>query len=230
MSEEKLPSTRNDINQFLQKAKATPPVRSKSRGRLLFAMDATASREPTWDHACQIQAEMFTQTATIGSLDVKLCYYRGFNEFHATAWFNNPTKLLEHMTSVRCLGGHTQMRKVLKQAIKETKNQKINALVFVGDCLEENVDDLCQLAGQLGLLGVPAFVFHEGHDAVAEKAFKQIAHLTSGAYCAFDAGSAQQLKDLLSAVAIYAVGGKQALENFSQKSGDVVKKLGYQLK
>ena len=45
------------------------------------------------------------------------------------------------------------------------KKQRVDALVFVGDAMEENVDRLCQLAGELGLNGVPIFLFHEGGDA-----------------------------------------------------------------
>ena len=121
------------------------------------------------------------------------------------------------MRQVHCEGGHTQIRKVLSHARKETGRQTVNALVYVGDCMEENVDALCQLAGELGLVGVPVFVFQEGHDARAERAFKEIARLSRGAYCRFDAGSAAQLRALLNAVAVYASGGRKALE--SAKSG-----------
>jgi len=82
----------------------------------------------------------------------------------------------------------------------------------VGDCMEENIDDLCGRAGELALLGVPVFLFQEGYDRNAERAFREIARLTKGAYCRFDAGSAAQLRELLSAVAVYAAGGRAALE------------------
>lgn len=95
--------------------------------------------------------------------------------------------------------------------------------------MEENVDRLCQLAGELGLLGVPVFVFHEGSEPRAQQAFKQIAELTRGAYCPFDATSAAQLRDLLSAVAVYAAGGQAALQDFSKKSSELVRKLTHQL-
>ena len=44
------------------------------RGRLIFALDATASREPTWDRACRIQGEMFEATAALGGLDIQLVF------------------------------------------------------------------------------------------------------------------------------------------------------------
>ena len=51
-----------------------------------------------------------------------------------------------------------------------------------------------------------------GAGATAERAFKEIARLTRGAYCHFDAGSAGQLRALLAAVAVYATGGRKALQ------------------
>ena len=201
----------------------------QERGRLMFAMDATASREPTWDQACQIQGEMFTETAALGGLDIQLCYYRGYGEFEASPWLSSPDKLLHRMTSVSCRGGYTQIEKVLRQAIEQTRQKKVQALVFVGDCMEEDVDRLCHLAGELGMLGVPAFLFHEGDEPLAQRAFKEISRLTRGAYCSFDATSAGQLRDLLSAVAVYAAGGQKALQNFSQGRGEVVRQLTRQL-
>ena len=232
MGTDKLPkkSSRSEVEAFLRKVASTPVVKSSTRlGRLIFAMDATASREPTWDHACHIQAQMFEETASLGGLEIQLCYYRGFNEFRATGWLTNTVDLQRRMTAVRCLGGHTQIRKVLRHAIEETTRKKADALVFVGDCMEENIDELCQIAGELGIHNVPAFLFHEGSNPVAERAFRQIARLTNGAYCPFDAGSAQQLRELLSAVAVYAAGGRRALEQFSKARGDKVKLLTRQI-
>lgn len=222
-------SSSSDIDAFLKKVAQTPAVKkSGQRGKLIFAMDATASREATWDHACQLQAEMFNETASLGGLDIQLCYYRGFAEFDVSPWFSNSPPLLKYMSAVTCLGGHTQIEKVIRHAITETKKNRINALVFVGDCLEEDIDQLSQQAGELSLLGVPVFVFQEGYDPVAMMGFRQLAKLTGGAYCSFDSGSAQQLKQLLSAVAIYAAGGYQALENFNKRQGKVILQLPHQ--
>lgn len=231
--DEKLPSTSSetDVDAFLKKVAAVPVVRpAGERGRLIFAMDATASREPTWDHACHIQAEMFKETAALGGLEIQLAYYRGFGEFQAGSWASSADALLRTMTGVRCLAGHTQIGKVLKHAIAETKAKKVDAMVFVGDCLEEDIDQLGQLAGELGLLGVPCFLFHEGRDEIAARAFQQIARLTGGAFCRFDAGSPRQLRDLLSAVAVYAAGGRKALADFSARTGGAAARLTHQVK
>lgn len=228
----KVPSrtTDNDVEAFLKKVATTPPSAAPGRGRLIFALDATASREPTWDRACQIQGQMFTETAALGGLEIQMAYYRGFGEFKATPWISTSGDLVRRMTAVYCLGGHTQIAKVLKHALAETEGKKVNALVFVGDCVEEDIDHLCNLAGELGMRGVPVFVFQEGSEVVATRAFKQIAKLTNGAHCSFDSSSAKQLRDLLSAVAVYAAGGRRALENFSRKAGGEVRLLANQVR
>jgi hypothetical protein len=231
----KLPSRGQEgeaaVADFLAKVARTPaPPRGEGRGRLIFAMDATASREPSWDRACQIQGEMFTATDALGGLEVQLVFYRGFGECKSSAWVSSGAALVRRMTGVFCLAGQTQIAKVLRHAIAEAKRRKVHALVFVGDCMEESVDELAQLAGQLGLLGIPAFMFHEGGDAAAARAFREVARLSRGAYCPFDSSSARQLRDLLSAVAVYAAGGRRALEDYGKRKGGVVLQLTHQVR
>ena len=227
---EKVPSSSSEIDEFLRKVEIAPrPVPSGRRGRLIFGMDATASREPMWDQACHIQSEMFVETAAHGGLDVQLCFYRGFREFHASKWVSAADQLHRFMGGVKCIGGLTQIARLLGHAINETRKSRVNALVFVGDAMEEDVDRLSDKAGQLGLNGVPAFIFHEGYNPIAERAFREIASLSGGAYCRFDASSAQQLRDLLAAVAVYAAGGRTALEDFSKTRRGVVAQLTHQV-
>ncbi|MGR6035239.1 MAG: VWA domain-containing protein [Candidatus Nitrosoglobus sp.] len=224
-------SSSTEVEAFLKGVATMPHIKPNGRlGRLIFAMDATASREPTWDRACHLQAQMFQETAALGRLEIQLCHYRGFKEFSASPWLRHSDALLAQMIAVTCLGGYTQIEKVLLHTRAEAQRQKVNALVFVGDCMEESVDRLCHIAGKLGILSVPAFVFQEGYDPVAEHTFRQIAKLTQGAYCRFDGNSAVQLRDLLSAVAIYTTGGRHALENFSQRQGGVALQLIHQIK
>jgi hypothetical protein len=223
-------SSDNDVAAFIQQMKSIAPSASDGRrGRLIFAMDATMSRQPTWDMALKLQADMFIEVKAIGGLDVQLIYFRSFDECRASKWVSDPEALARLMTSIRCLGGFTQIRRILTHARREAEQHKVNALVYVGDCMEEDIDHLAALAGELGLLGVPAFMFQEGRDAKAETAFREIARLTKGAYCRFDTGSAQQLRELLRAVAAYAAGGRKALEDFS-RGGSTGRLLLEQLK
>ena len=122
------------------------------------------------------------------------------------------------------------IERVLAHAIAENQKQRVNALVFVGDAMEEKVDRLCQLAGELGLKGVPIFLFHEGGDPVAAAAFRQMAKLSRGAYLRFDLASADRLKDLLGAVAVYAAGGYRALSAYGERKGGEVLRLTSQLR
>jgi hypothetical protein len=211
MNDRHLPrqSNRQDIDAFLDKVSNMRPHNSTAAaGRLLFAMDATASREPTWDHACHLQSRMFETSKACGGLAIQLCYYRSLNEFHCSAWHHHSDTLLREMNAVRCLAGHTQIEKVLSHALGQPE---LSATVFIGDAMEENSDHLRLLAGKLGLLGRPVFIFHEGRDAIARASFSDIARLSHGACCPFDINSPEQLRELLGAVAVYASGGYRAL-------------------
>jgi hypothetical protein len=202
-----------DIAAFIEKVNAvtTPRAAGQPAGRLLFALDATMSRQPTWDLACRLQAEMFEALAEAGSLQVQLLYFRGFGECRASKWVANPHALAKLMTGIECRGGNTQIGKVFAHARAEHKRGRINALVYVGDAMEEDIDRLAQKAGELGLLGCPIFVFQEGHEPLAERAFKEFARVSKGAYARFDANAPQQLAALLRAVAAFAAGGREAL-------------------
>jgi hypothetical protein len=134
------------------------------------------------------------------------------------------------MTDVYCRAGETQIGKVLQHAIAETGRRRVNAMVFVGDCVEESADALCGLAGKLGLVGVPVFIFHEGGEPVARQCFEEIARLTKGAYCPFDSSSADMLRDLLAAVAAFAAGGRLALEDFARKRGGAALLLTHRMR
>lgn len=207
------------VADFLAKVKAIAPAATTGRGRLVFAMDATMSREPTWDMALGLQADMFKAVKAVGGLDVQLVFFRGAGECRASKWVSDPDALARLMTTVSCMGGYTQIAKVLAHARQETEKKRINALVFVGDAMEEEIDELAGRAGELALHGVPVFLFQEGGDPKVTRAFEEIARLTKGATCRFDAGSAAQLRELLSAVAVYAAGGRQALEQLGSRTG-----------
>ncbi len=215
-------ATSGDVDAFLASVKKMPAA--SGEGRMIFAMDATMSRQPTWDSALSIQGQMFMAAK---GLTVQLVYFRGFNECKASGWVAEPKALANLMTKVDCRGGNTQIGRVLSHVKSASTKAKVNAVIFVGDACEENIDGLCQAAGEIGLLGVPMFMFQEGTDSTAEKAFKEIAKLTRGAYFRLDSGSPKILAELLGAVAAYATGGKKALE---AKGGQTARALLQQLK
>lgn len=203
-------SASGDIAEFVKRVGAMARPASGQQGRLLFALDATMSRQPTWDLACSLQAEMF-EAIPKGKLQVQLLYFRGFGECRASKWVVDATALARLMTGLQCRGGNTQISKVFAHARAEHAKRQINAVVYVGDAIEENVDSLAEKAGQLGLLGCPMFVFQEGQDSRVEAAFREFARLTKGAYARFDASAPRELAELLKAVAAYASGGRELL-------------------
>jgi len=206
-------SSSSEIAAFLEQVgRVARPAGAKGRGRLLFALDATMSRQPTWDLACALQAEMFKALPGDNPLSVQLLYFRGLAECRASRWVSDTGELAKLMSGVACQGGNTQLSKVFAHARREHARQPIDAVVYVGDAIEENVDALATKAGELGLLGCRMFVFQEGRDPVVEAAFREFARLTKGAYARFDANAPAELAALLRAVAAYASGGRAALK------------------
>jgi hypothetical protein len=186
-------------------------------GRLIFALDATASREPTWDMARGLTGDMIREA---GRLSLQLAYFRGGNdsprECAASPWTSEPIELGRLIVRIECRSGQTQIARILEHAQRETAQEKVGAVVLIGDaCEPENGDNLDRLAGPakaLGSLRTPVFAFQEGKDQAAEKVFRKLAEWSGGAYGRFDAGSARALSELLRATAVFAAGGIRALE------------------
>jgi hypothetical protein len=185
-----------------------------ARGRIIFGLDATASRQPTWDLAARLQNEMFASVAAIGSLDVQLLYFRGVGECVASQWLTDARSLAGVMSTIMCRAGPTQIAKILAHACNEHQREKVNALIIVSDACEEVPSRLYDAARALGT--VPTFMFQEGNNESISTIYGEIARITGGALASFNAGAATRLADLLKAVAAFATGGLQALA--AQKS------------
>jgi hypothetical protein len=189
-----------------------------SGGRLIFALDATASRSQTWDLARGLTGDMIREAAAVGRLQLQLVYFRGGaegpKECSTSGWTSDAGRLAQLMAKVECRAGYTQISRVLEHARKEAQKATIGALVFIGDACEhgavDNLDRLYAAAAELGMLKVPVFAFQENTDPDVEKTFRKIASLSNGVYGRFDAGGVRQLGDLLKAVAAFAAGGTQA--------------------
>jgi hypothetical protein len=212
------------IDAFLDDAKRLAAL-PEERPRLIFALDATMSRQPTWDLACRLQGEMFAAAADAG-LQVQLVYFRGFNECRASRFVADSRSLTDLMMAIDCRGGQTQIARVLRHVRAEVGRTAVKVLVYVGDAMEEPVDELCAVAGELGLLGVKAFMFHEGGESAAASAFREVARLTGGAYASFDAASARTLAGLLRAAAAYAATGVDGLRRLAAGDAEARRLLG----
>jgi hypothetical protein len=214
-----LSSPSKRVADFLEKVKS-------KRGRIIFILDATGSRKEAWDLASRTQAEMFSEAATLGTLDVQLVYFKGIENYggecKAGPWTNDANVLARLMSRIRCDTGHTQIKKALDHVRKMHQEEPVNAVIFIGDMCEENKQTLYDATASLS--GVPLFMFQEGHDRNVEEIFHEMARLSRGAYFAFRPGAADQLRDLLRAVAAFSVGGLTALSDM--KSEAAVKLLG----
>lgn len=212
-------SSSNEIASFLKVAGELTKSRS---GRLIFALDATMSRQPTWDRAMVHQASMFDAVGKAGGLAVQLVYFRGLDECRASKWVINARALKDLMLGIGCAGGATQITKVLKHSASEAAKNQVSALVYIGDSIEESLDVLYLKAGELGVRGVRCFFFQDGHDPVAEQGFREMARLTGGAYFLLGPDSAKELAELLSAVAVYARGGLKALSESTSREAHLL--------
>lgn len=205
------------ISAFVQRARNLRRY-SAGRARLVFAIDATASRQPTWDLACELQADMFRAADNLASLSIQLAYYRGLGEVRLGDWSGDTALLARNMSRVHCSAGRTQIARLLRAALKQQANVRARAMVFIGDAVEEPTAALEELAGQCRLHALPLFLFQEGCDPLTRGAFESMAGISAGAYSRFDQGSAERLGALLGAVARYAAGGRAALEGSSSAS------------
>ena len=212
------------VSDFLSK------VQASQRGRIAFVIDATGSRERTWDAATQLQGEMFSEAASLGGLEMQVTYFGGLNNVASSSWTSDARELQHFMGNIRCDAGYTKYARALAHVRKEHEQQAISAVIAIGDMLEEEPRTLYDaVAG----LGAPLFAFQEGSDfeqpevARLREAFEEMARLTKGAYHGFDAGSIAQLRELLRAVAAFAVGGLTALADLRS---DSARKLLGQLK
>jgi hypothetical protein len=192
--------------------------------RLIFALDATMSRQPLWDTACRLQGQLFAEAGKLGALQIQLVYYRGLDECRASRWTSNARDLARIMTGINVKGGHTQIGRILAHIRKENTAQKVSAAIFVGDAMEEDHGTLCDAAAALG---VPLFLFQEGTDSEVEKTFREMARLTGGAFARFEPGAEAKLAELLRAVAAFATGGLTAL---ADQRTDAAKLLLTQMK
>src|SRR6266550_9566008 len=110
-------ATRAEIDAFLARVKGLAAAKEAGqRGRLIFALDATMSRQPLWDTACQLQADMFREAASVGGLEIQLVYYRGLGECRASPWVSQAERLARLMEQIDCRGGHTQIGKIIAHA------------------------------------------------------------------------------------------------------------------
>ncbi len=207
----------SDLSTFLAKA-STAVAASQPRGRLLFTLDATGSRQAMWSMTKPLTQNMLAEAAKIGTLDVSIGFFRGFQEANFAPWTDSAAELSGLMDQVHCASGSTQIGKLLDHAIAEHGDKPISAMVFIGDTVEEDPDRLYAKCRHFASASprLPLFIFHEVDEHAwdreeSTRTMKRMCEITGGAYAPFTEGSAAALRDLLNAIAAFATGGLKAL-------------------
>lgn len=198
-----------------------------ARPRLVFALDATASREPAWEAAKATTDALFS--AVPGELDVALAVHGGsriqmFSDFTASAG-----DLRDRAATVACKAGVTRLVEIMTRC---RDLGGVRVLVYIGDVFEEDLAQAEEVAASLRLRGTRVVVLHDRAQAPAldasAEAFHIIAKITGGAVLPFDAASRTKLRDMLEALATFAVGGIKLLRERSGTlpgASDLLKRL-----
>ena len=218
------PNEQSVVDKFIAKKTGRTGV-----GRLLFVLDATASRGPTWDMARGLTGDMIREAASVGQLEMQLVFFSGGMDMPrrcaVSEWVTDPVRFVQAMERVRCQSGYTQIAKALEHAVNETVRDRVSATVLIGDMCEaeggDNIDRMAQTAHRLGQLRTRALRLPRGQRPYRGSRLPQIAELSHGAFGRFDAGGAKQLGEMLRAAARFAVGGIGALEGHTD-SGSVL--------
>jgi hypothetical protein len=186
------------------------PATASVRPRLIFGFDATASREPAWA-AARTVTDALVQ-ALPGELDVALAVHGGSMLHTFTEFTSDPNRLRDRAAGITCIAGFTRMLPILTRSLS---NPGVRVVVYIGDVFEESPVRGRKLADAMGLKGIKLVVLHDTADWNAKRdaeVFLDLARRTGGCVLPFDANAPARLRELLAAVAVYAVGGQQLLE------------------
>jgi hypothetical protein len=186
-----------------------------TRPRLIFGFDATASREPAWAAARGVTDALVK--ALPGELDVALAVHGGSHLHTFTEFTANPSTLRDRAAGISCMAGYTQLLPILSRALS---NPGVRVVTYIGDVFEESQRRGRTLADAMGLKGIKLIVLHDVADWNARRdaeVFLDLARRTGGCVLPFDANAPARLRELLAAVAVYAVGGTEMLEEQRDK-------------
>lgn len=201
---------------------------AQKEARIVFAVDATMSRQTFWTEAKTLQEEMFFQIQRCGSrVSTQLASYSGdtYNrDIDVSPWYSEPGKLCDRMDEVRCVAGGTQIAKVFEHAVRECTAHKVDALILVVDSCEEAEHDLLPLAYEVGKRNIQFFLFDDKQRTTCrqgetERVFKSIVDAAQGYYAPFDDTSPDVIRDYLRTVTAAATRNKRAMV----RAGDAIR-------
>lgn len=214
MSSKNLPE-KSSKSAFLEKVGALSKPKDSSKlasalkktPKLLFAMDATASRQASWDVAQEITLSMFDVIP--GGLKIALAHHSGGQLREVTDFKDDSSFFKKKINAVRCVAGETALNQVLENA---SEIPGLNSLIYIGDAFEENPASAFEIARKLKAKGVPCFLFQEGDNPYVKETFTSIAEITGGAVFPFAMDSLLHVRERLDAIAAFAAGGMKLLQ------------------
>jgi hypothetical protein len=185
------------------------------RPRLVFGFDATASREPAWTMARTVTDALVR--ALPGELDVALAVHGGGLLHTFTAFTADANTLRDRAAGIRCIAGQTRLLAILARSLREPG---LRVVAYIGDVFEESLSRGRKLADEMGARGIKLIVLHDTSDRAARRdaeVFLDLARRTGGCVLPFDLGAPDRLRDILTAAAVYAVGGEALLREKHQE-------------
>jgi hypothetical protein len=201
------------------------------RGCLGMVIDATASRDASWNAAKKIQRQLFARVSGDNRMVLRLVVMRG-GGFKDYGWHTDGEKLGSLIDRMQTDSGNTRIVDSLRAFIREPGGHKPAALILVGDCCEEKNADVLNAARELSQNGIRVYAFHEtvggttdrrANNSNAENLFRQVAAITGGAFAKF--GNGMPLADLCNAVAAYCAGGEEALKALGRRGDRAAQQL-----
>lgn len=206
------PSSRQaKVEAFLEKNRRE--IAAGGHGRLIFALDATASRQPTWDCAAKLQAQMFGAASGVSGLQVQLVFFRGV-QCQTSDWTRDANSLAAKMRKIFCESGTTQWLRVLRHIRQEHRRNPVSVAVCIGDAFEESADEAYAAVAEAPKL----VMVQEGDDPLVSAVFARLAEKTGGLHFKLGPDSTHELAELLRGLGAYAVGGPEALKRLSTNS------------
>ena len=182
--------------------------------RIGFLVDATGSRNKTWERAQGIQSKMFRAAHGIKAIKLRLVHFGG-NRLTTRDWEDDTKSVAAHMAAVRCRAGLTQILEGLQTFIDEAPEDRASAIILIGDYFEECSTQAKITSVRLKDMGIKVYSFIEGNDHTAQTVFRNLAEVTDGRFARF--GEDLPLADLCQGVALLASGGRKALRQLGNK-------------
>ena len=125
--------------------------------RVIFALAAEAEDDFIWDRLGDIQSSMFAA----GPVSIKFAYFgeegaRANRPFISTRWATDADDmhaLMAHARTQCVCGCYVSIDDILGEALKETQQGSVQAVVIIGDHFHGNRDDAFAYARQLRAAG-----------------------------------------------------------------------------